>query len=149
MWRKIVAMALACAVPAAVSAGPLREAVEKAGREVALAQQAEVEGSRARLWTGIGLIAGGSLLAALSAFEIGDDENGPDDGEDFDESDDGEDSDGWGGKAMLGGGIAAAALGSVLLLTGRGSAPTVAPKKPGLVVSPKKSGIAVRQTLRF
>jgi hypothetical protein len=132
-------MLLACAVPAGASAGPLRDAVEKAAREAALAQQAPEGRSRTRMWTGIGLLAGGAALATLGSVEIGDDENGPDDGEDFDESDDGEDADGP-NKAMLGGGIAAAALGSVLLLTGRNRGPAV---------NVRRTGITIRQTIRF
>ncbi len=146
MWRKTVAALLALAVPAGASAdtlrgsvGPLKEAIEKAGREIA-AKQPEVGRSRGRFWTGIGLIAGGGVLGALSAVELGDDETGQDDGEDLNGSDDGEDSDGL-NKAMLGGGIAAATLGGVLLLTGG--------KKAGPVVSVKRGGFAVRQTIRF
>ena len=108
MWRKIVAACLALALPAAASAGPLKESVAKAGRALALAQpDAETRGG-SRFWTGIALIAGGGVLATLGSVELGDDETGPDDGEDVNNSDDGEDSDGWGNKALLGGGIAAA-----------------------------------------
>src|SRR5688500_6082969 len=84
MFRRIIAAALALALPVTASAGPLREAIEKGGRELAAKQQNEEPRSRARFWTGISLIAGGGALAALSAIEIGDDETGPDDGEDFD-----------------------------------------------------------------
>ena len=87
------------------SAGPIKAAIERAGREI-VATQREEGRSRGRFWTGIALIAGGGVLSALSAVELGDDEAGPDDGEDVNGSDDGEDSDGWGNKAMLGGGIA-------------------------------------------
>ena len=118
MWRKIVALGLALALPCAASAGPLKESVEKAGKELALAQTTDAETrSRSRFWTGIALIAGGGALAVLGSVELGDDETGPDDGEDLDDSDDGEDSDGWGNKALLGGGIAAATAGGVLLIT--------------------------------
>lgn len=142
MWRKIIAMTLALAIPAGASAGPLKEAAEKAGRDMALAQRDETRSrSRARFWTGIALIGGGGALATLSRVELGDDETGADDGEDNDASDDGEDSDGWGNKAMLGGGIAAAALGGVLLFTGR--------KKSGPEVSVRPGRVAVRQTVRF
>jgi hypothetical protein len=117
---------------------PITAAIARAGREISAAQQSEGR-SRGRFWTGIALIAGGGVLGALSAVEIGDDETGPDDGEDFDESDDGEDSDL--NKAMLGGGIAAATLGTVLLMTGG--------RKPGPAVSLKRGGFSVRQTVRF
>lgn len=140
MWRRIVAMVLTLAVPIGASAGPLRDAAEKAGRQAAAAQPDEPR-SRARFWTGIALIGGGVALSTLGGLEIGDDESGPDDGEDLDGSDDGEDSDGWGNKAMLGGGIAAAITGGMLLLTGR--------QKSGPVVSLKPGGVAVRQTIRF
>ena len=140
MLRRIVATILALAIPASASAGPLRDAVEKSGRDIAAARQADQPRSRARTWTGIALLGAGGALAALSRIEIGDDETGPDDGEDFDNSDDGEDSDGWGNKAMLGGGIAAAAIGGVLLLTGRKSGPNVS-VRPGRA--------AVRYTIRF
>lgn len=97
MWRKIIAMTLALAIPAGASAGPLKEAAEKAGRDMALAQRDETRSrSRARFWTGIALIGGGGALATLSRVELGDDETGADDGEDNDASDDGEDSDGLG-----------------------------------------------------
>jgi hypothetical protein len=140
MWRRIIATVLVLAVPAGASAGPLKEAVEKAGRELALAQREAETRDRGRFWTGIGLIASGGVLAALGSVELGDDEIGADDGEDFDDSDDGEDSDGWGNKALIGGGIAAATIGGVLLLTGR---------KSGLVVSARPGGLTVRHTVRF
>lgn len=142
MCRKIIAIILALAIPVGASAGSLKAAAEKAGRDTALAQPDEIRGrSRARFWTGLALIGGGGTLATLSMLELGDDETGPDDGEDTDDSDDGEDSDGWGNKAMLGGGIAAAALGGVLLFTGR--------KKAGPEVSIRPGGVTVRQTVRF
>jgi hypothetical protein len=140
MWRKLVVMMLTLAMPAAASAGPLKEALEKAGREVALAQAGPETRDRGRFWTGIALLAGGGVLAALGAMEIGDDEDGPDDGEDFDESDDGEDSDGWGNKAMLGGGVAAAGVGGILLITGRRASPSV---------TARRGGVIVRHTVRF
>jgi hypothetical protein len=140
MWRKIVAVVLAFAVPASASAGTLKDAAEKAGRETAL-QQSEDTRNRGRFWTGVALIGGGAVLSTLAGLEVGDDETGPDDGEDFDDSDDGEDSDGWGNKAMLGGGIAAATLGGVLLITGR--------RKSTPVVSVQPGGVAVHHTVRF
>jgi hypothetical protein len=141
MWRKIVAVGLVLALPGAASAGPIKESAEKATRELALAQAESEPRSRSRLWTGISLIAGGGVLAALGSLELGDDETGPDDDEDVNGSDDGEDSDGWGNKALIGGGIAAATIGSVLLFTGG--------KKAGPVVSMRRGGVAVRQTVRF
>jgi len=141
MLNRIIAAVLALALPATASAGPLRKAVEKGGRELAFKQHDEEPRSRARFWTGISLIAAGGALAALSAVEIGDDETGPDDGEDFDNSDDGEDSDGWGNKALMGGGIAAAVTGSVLLLTGR--------RTSGPRVSVQPGRVTVRHTVRF
>jgi hypothetical protein len=139
MWRKLTAVVLSLAVPALASAGPLREAVEKAARESSFAQDRAPEGrSRSRFWTGMTLIAAGAVLTTLGSVEIGDDEDGPDDAEDFDDSDDGEDSDANAG--LLGGGIAAAGIGTWLLLTGRRSAPTVS-AGPGRFV--------VRQTVRF
>ena len=140
MRRKVVALILALALPGAASAGPLKEAVENAGRELAPAQAPEQTRSRSRFWTGIALIAGGSALAALGGIEFGDDETGPDDGEDSDDSDDGEDSDGWGNKALLGGGIAAATVGGIVLITGRQTASPVV-MRPG--------SVALRHTVRF
>ena len=141
MWRKIVALGLALAIPSATSAGPLKDSAEKATRELALAQAEADTRSRSRFWTGIALLAGGGVLAALGGVELGDDETGPDDGEDVNGSDDGEDSDGWGNKALIGGGIAAATVGGVLLITGR--------NKPGPVVSMRRGGMAIRQTVSF
>lgn len=138
IWTRIAAAILALALPAAASAGPIRDAAEQAGRAPATADK-DATRSRTRFWSGIALIAGGGALATLGKFELGDDETGPDDGEDRGDSDDGEDSDGWGNKALIGGGIAAAALGSVLLLTGR--------RGPELTVRPGR--VMVRQTLRF
>jgi hypothetical protein len=139
MWKRLTAAVLALAVPGSASAGPLRDAIDKAGREIVV-EQVDQPQSRARFWSGIALIAGGGVMTALGGIEIGDDEVGPDDGEDFDNSDDGEDSDGW-NKGLLGGGIAAATLGGVLLLTGR--------KKSGPVVSMTPGQVSVRQTIRF
>jgi hypothetical protein len=140
MWRTFLALVMAIALPAAASAGPIVEAAKKAAGEHALAQAPPEGRNRGRFWTGIALLAGGGTLAALSGFEIGDDESGPDDGEDFDNSDDGEDSDGWGGKALAGGGVAAAALGAFLVFTGRDSGPSVS-MRPGRVT--------VRHTVKF
>ena len=140
MWRKLIAIILVFVVPTGASAGPLKEAVEKAGRHIALAQGDVQTGSRARFWTSIALITGGGLMTALGGLELGDDEDGPDDGEDLDDSDDGEDSDGWGNKALIGGGIASAALGSVLLITGR---------KSGPVVTFRAGSVRVRHTISF
>jgi len=141
MWRRFIALTLALALPAGASAGPLKEAAEKAGRELALVQPDPQPRGRARFWTGIALIGGGGALAALGALELGDDETGPDDGEDLDDSDDGEDSDGWGNKAMLGSGIGAAAVGAVLMITGR--------KTSGSVVSLHPGRVKVSHTVRF
>ena len=140
MWRTVMALVLAIALPSSASAGPIAEAVATAGRDLALAQAERETRNRGRFWTGIALLAGGGTLAALSGLEIGDDETGPDDGEDFDNSDDGEDSEGWGRKALVGGGVAAAALGTFLVFTGRGSGPSVS-VRPGRVT--------VRHTVKF
>ena len=140
MCRKLIALILVWSIPGTAIAGPLKEAAEKGGRDLSQAQAAKSEGrSRGRLWTSIGLLAGGALMTTLGTVEIGDDENGPDDGEDLNDSDDGEDSDGV-NKALVGGGIAAAALGGVLLLTGRDSGPRV---------SVRRNGFVVKQTVRF
>jgi hypothetical protein len=140
MHRKLIAFILVWFIPAAAMAGPLKDAAEKGGREMSQAQAVQNEGRhRGRMWTGIGLLAGGALMTTLGTVEIGDDETGPDDGEDLDESDDGEDSDGV-NKALVGGGIAAAALGGVLLFMGRDSGPRV---------SLRKHGFVLKQTVRF
>jgi hypothetical protein len=141
MGKKLIALALALAVPAGASAGPLKEAVEKAARELSLAQQPSPETrSRSRFWTGVALLVGGGVLSTLGAVELGDDESGPDDGEDADASDDGEDSDGWGNKALIGSGVAAASLGGWLLITGRSSS---------TAVSTRRGSVVVRHVLRF
>ena len=140
MWRKLVVNILVLAVPISASAGPLKDSVEKVGREMAVAQQQRETRSRARFWTGIALIAGGGVMATLGGMEVGDDEDGPDDNEDLDDSDDGEDSDGWGNKALIGGGIASAALGGVLLITGR---------KSGPVLSVRPRSVIVRHVVRW
>jgi hypothetical protein len=138
MWRTIISLVATMALPATASAGPIAEAVEKAGRELALAPAQVETRSRGRFWTGITLLAGGATMSALGAVEIGDDETGPDDGEDLDDSDDGEDSDV--NKALIGGGVAAAALGAFLVFTGRDSGPSV---------SLRSGRVTVRHTLRF
>lgn len=141
MCRRLIAVVLALALPAGASAGPLKEAAEKAGRDQVLTQPDAGSRSRGRFWTGITLIAAGGVLAALGTVELGDDETGPDDGEDLNDSDDGEDSDGWGNKGLLGGGIAAATVGGILLLTGR--------NRSGPVVSVRPGSVTVRHTVRF
>lgn len=140
MVKRAIALLLVWALPAAASAGPLKDAVARAAHDAALVQADATSRSRTRVWTGIALIAGGGVLAALGGLEIGDDERGPDDGEDFDNSDDGEDADGWGNTALLGGGIAAATVGGILLLTGR---------KSGPVVSAQPGRMSIRHTIRF
>jgi hypothetical protein len=141
MGKKLIALLLSLAVPAAASAGPLKEALEKAAREVPLAQQpAPDSGGRGRFWTGIALLAGGAALGVLGGVELGDDEDGPDDGEDADASDDGEDSDGWGNNALIGSGVAAAGIGGWLLITGRRTSPSV---------SARRGSVVLRHTVRF
>jgi hypothetical protein len=141
MWRKVIAAMLALAVPAAASAGPLKDAVEKAGRDLATAQSGDASlRGRGRFWTSIALIGGGGALATLGGLELGESETGTTDSDDADSSDTGKDSDAL-GKAMLGGGIAAAVLGSVFLITGR--------KKSGPVLSVGPTGVSVRHTVRF
>ena len=141
MWKTVTALILVVMLPGTVSAGPIREAAEAAGRTLAREQQQSGEQrSRSRFWTGLALLVGGGVLASLGSLELGDDETGPDDAEDLDSSDDGEDSDGWGNKALIGGGIAAATAGGVVLITGR---------KSGPAVSAGPRAIAVRHTLRF
>jgi hypothetical protein len=136
----VVAILMSFALPLELSAGSLREAGERAARELATGQREELPPpGRGRFWTGVTLIAGGGALATMGALEVGDDEPGPDDGEDDDASDDGEDSD-WGNTAMLVGGIAAAGVGGVLLLTG---------KKSGPAVSARAGRLVVRHTVRF
>jgi hypothetical protein len=139
MCRKLIALLLVWSMPGAAVAGPLKDAAEKAAREMAAARQNGEGMSEARLWTGIALLAGGGALGALAAFEIGDDETGPDDGEDLDNSDDGEDSDGM-NKALIGGGIAAATLGGIVLLTGRKTGPSVS-------LGPNR--VVVKHSVRF
>ena len=139
MWRVLTALGLSVALPVSASAGPLKDAAEKAGRDLSRAEQQKETRHGGRFWTGIALVAGGGVMTTLGAFEVGDDERGADDGEDLDGSDDGEDSDGR-NKALIGGGIAAAALGGILLFTDRNSGPSVS-VRPGKVT--------VRHTVRF
>ena len=142
MWRKLIAVVLALAFSATASAGPLADAVAKAARETALAQQPGVPepGRSGRFWTAVALLVGGGALIALGAFEVGDDEEGggPDDADDIDDSDEGEDGDAL-HKTLLGGGIAAAGVGGVLLFTGRSSSPSISTPR----------GVSLRHTFRF
>ena len=140
MLRIVTALALVIALPGSASAGPIKEAVEEAARKLAQETQEQKPGKGQRFWTGVTLLAGGGVMTALGALELGDDETGPDDGEDSDDSDDGEDSDGWGNKALMGSGIAAAAVGGFLLFTGRKSSPSI---------SIGRGRVTVRHTLRF
>jgi len=142
MWRRLIALVLSLAVPVGASGGPLKEAAEKGGRELAAAQQEGAARSRGRVWTGVALIAGGGVLAVLGGLELGEDDSAPDDDGDIDDADDAEDSDGWGNKAMLGGGIAAATVGAFLLIRGGTS-------KSGPVVSVRPGRAMVRHTIRF
>lgn len=144
--RKVVACAVALALPVAASAGPTRAAampaksgpikaaVERAGRDIAGAQAAEAR-LKGRLWTSLALIIGGGALTAFGIVEASENESAADSDDGPDEE---KDSDTW-NKVMLGGGIAAAALGSVLLMTG----------KKGPSVALKRDGFAVRQTFSF
>jgi hypothetical protein len=137
MWRKMLALVLALTFPAAASAGPLREAAEKAGREFASTQADTQSRNRGRFWTSIAIIAGGGAAAIFGGVELGDKDNEPDDIDDAAGGDDGDGAE----KALLGAGIAAAALGGVLLFTGRKSA--------GPSITPRVGGVAVMHTVRF
>jgi hypothetical protein len=121
MAARLIAMALALTVPSSASAGPLKDAIERAAREAAFAQAqdspAQTNSSR---WPAIALLVAGGTLITLGAAEVFDDEDGADDVEDTDESDDGEDSD-WGNTALTIGGIAAAGAGGWMLISGRNS----------------------------
>jgi hypothetical protein len=140
LWTRIVALGLAFALPASASAGPLKEAVEKAGRELAAAQSEQTTRSRGRFWTSLALIAGGGALAILGGIEFADSDTGPDEDNDTDDLPGEDDGDGP-EKAMLGGGIAAAGVGAILLMTGgQRSNPTIS-AKPGRMT--------VRHTIRF
>ena len=55
MWRKLTALVLTLALPTSVSAGPLKDAVDKAARELAREQQTVDSRGRGRFWTGIAL----------------------------------------------------------------------------------------------
>ena len=134
MCRRLIAILLLLAMPGSVSAGPLKEAADKAARELASSRSQLENRGRGRFWTGIALITAGGVMTALGSVELGDDETGSDDGEDLDGSDDGEDSDGWGNKALLGGGIAAATAGGIMLITGRKSGPSVSARRGRLMV---------------
>lgn len=87
MWRKVIAMVLALTVPAVASAGPLKNAVEKAGRDLAAAQSTETQDrGRGRFWMSIALIGGGGALATLGGLELGESESGQPDSDDADGS---------------------------------------------------------------
>ena len=139
LWTRIVALGLALALPASASAGPLRDAAEKAARELAVAQPQAKANTRSpgRFWTGIALIAGGSLLAVLGGIEI---DSGTDEDTDTDDvagTDDGDSAE----KVMLGGGIAAAGVGAILLMKGGRRASPAISTRPGRVT--------VCHTIRF
>jgi hypothetical protein len=139
LWSRIVASGLALALPVSASAGPLTEAAERAGRELALAHAGQGERSRGRFWTSIALLAGGGTLAVLGGVELADSDSGATEGDDADDAagvDDGDSTE----KIMLGGGIAAAGVGAILLLTGRKSSPTI---------SMRRGRVMVGHTIRF
>lgn len=130
LCKTIVALMLSLVLPASASAGPLREAAEKAAREHSLAQPDRVERGRGRFWTALALIAGGAALATWGAIEIADSDTGPEEDNDTDDLPGANDSD-TAEKVMFGGGLAAAGVGAIVLMTGgQRSSPTVAPR-PG------------------
>ena len=137
IWRKMLALVVALTFPAAASAGPLRDAAEKAGRELASAQADTQSRNRGRFWTSIALIAGGGAAAILGGVELGDKDNEPGDIDDAGGVDDGDGAE----KALLGAGIAAAALGGVLLFKGR--------NRTGPSITPRAGGVVVTHTVRF
>jgi hypothetical protein len=139
-WSKIIALSVAFALPVSASAGPLREAAEKAGRELGVAQSEQSVRSRGRFWTSVALIAGGAVLALLGSIELADSDSGSNEGNDTDDAagvDDGDSRE----KVMLGGGIAAAGVGAILLMTGRRTASPAISTRPGRVT--------VSHTIRF
>ena len=140
LWTRIVALGLALAMPASASAGPLREAAEKAARELAVAQSGQNTRGRGRLWTSIALIAGGATLAVLSGVELSDSDTGPDEDMDSDDAPGEDDGDAW-EKVMLGGGIAAAGTGVILLFTGGAS--------PSPTISTRPGRVTIRHRIRF
>ena len=143
MWKRIAAALLCLAVPANVSAGPLKDSMERAARELATAPEAQVERGRSRFWIGIALIAGGGTLVVLGATgAFDDDRNDAEDGDPEEINDaDGDDPE-WANTAMTYGGIGAVALGGYILWKGWGSpSPARVTLRPGRV--------EVRHSLRF
>jgi hypothetical protein len=139
MWRKMIVLALILILPASATAGPLKEAALKAGRELASAQAEAKSPGRGRFWTAIALLAGGGALAVLGGVELGDGENEPDD------DDDGGVEDGDAAeKVMLGAGVAAAGTGAILLFTGRKKS---AAAGPAVLMRPGR--VTVTHTVRF
>lgn len=136
MWRRLAALVLMVTLPASATAGPLKEAAERAGRALGTTQPPSAPRGRGRVWTGIALIAGGAALTIVGAIEMREDDDATDAG---DESA-GEDSSGL-EKAMLGGGLGAVAAGGVLLLTGRHQA------SPSVAVG--RGRLVARHTIRF
>ena len=143
MWKRIAAAILCLAVPANVSAGPLKESMERAARELPTAQEAQVERGPSRFWTGIALIAGGGALVVLGATEAFDDDRNDAEAGDPEEmiDDDGDDQD-WANTAMTYGGLGAVALGGYILWKGWGS-----PSPARLTLRPGR--VEVRHSLRF
>ena len=133
-------MGLVLALPASASAGPLKDAAEKAARDLVLAQANQSNGSRARTWTSIALIAGGGALAIIGGLDVGEDEDELEPDDDDDDLDGTDDGDTW-EKVMLGGGIAAAGLGAILLMRGEPNPITTITTRPGR--------ITIRHKIRF
>ena len=76
MWNKFIAIVVVLTMPAGASAGPLKEAVEKAGRELARRSSRVTRLAAALAGGRVALLAGGGVLTTLGSIEIGDDEVG-------------------------------------------------------------------------
>lgn len=140
LLTRFVALSLALALPASASAGPLKEAAEKAARDLAATQTDQSSRSRGRLWTSIALMAGGGVLSTLGGIELGESDTGSTEVNDTDDPAGADDGDRW-EKVMLGGGIAAAGAGIVLLMTGGA--------RPSSTISARPGRVTVRHTIRF
>ncbi|HQZ39772.1 MAG TPA: hypothetical protein PLH72_12110 [Vicinamibacterales bacterium] len=137
MFRHLVAITVALLLPVVTTAGPIRDAINRAGQEPPAVTTTQRHGS---MWPGLLVASGGAALIGFGIAEMG---NGRSDGASNSDmvegqsragdSAEGRERDSRASAGCLIGGVAAALLGGLLVLRARRARATAILVAPGRV----------------